>query len=234
MSSVARVVQGPQALEQFRDGLVRWVVGEERFEFRLHCSSAMACWTISSGRWLSPLLHSQAHGGAQDASGLPRQSLGGLTQDFHARVGEQGVLGAGGFESVLDEQGAKRSRSMTGASRTRTWMRLCSAAYGAPVERLCLSAGWPTSHTLMRSRESKAKFRKAGKSRKNSGGRFCASSMIHSGVTWLGVDEFVHALLDVAPQLRAAVAQAPGPAREPVRGRCRCGRSRSRLGRAPW
>ena len=42
----------------------------------------------------------------------------------------------------------------------------------------------PISQTLMRSRESKAKFRKAGKSRKKSAGRFCASSMIHRGVTW--------------------------------------------------
>src|SRR5450755_113219 len=46
-------------------------------------------------------------------------------------------------------------------------MRLDSAAYGAR-SRVCARTGWPTSHTLMRSRESKAKFRNAGKSRKNS------------------------------------------------------------------
>ena len=44
-----------QAVEQLRDGLVGWVVGEERFKASIHCSSAMACCRRSSGRWFRPL-----------------------------------------------------------------------------------------------------------------------------------------------------------------------------------
>ena len=50
------------------------------------------------------LWHGQSHGGAQDASGLARQTLGRLTHKFHAGVGEQGVLAARRFEGMLDEQ----------------------------------------------------------------------------------------------------------------------------------
>ena len=48
--------------------------------------------------------HGQPHGGAQDASGLSWQSLGGLTQELHAGVGEQGVLAAGTLQGVRDQK----------------------------------------------------------------------------------------------------------------------------------
>ena len=59
---------------QLRDGLLHEVVGQ----------------------MVQALGHGQTHGGAQDAAGLTRQALGGLTQQLHAGVGEQRVLAAGG------------------------------------------------------------------------------------------------------------------------------------------
>ena len=65
------------------------------------------------GQMVQALGHGQPHGGAQDAAGLSRQSLGGLTQDLQPRVGEQGVLAARVLQGV-PMSCAKRSRSKTG------------------------------------------------------------------------------------------------------------------------
>ena len=49
--------------------------------------------------------YGQPHGGAQDAAGKTGQALAGLTQDLHARVGEQRVSATGAFQAVLNQLG---------------------------------------------------------------------------------------------------------------------------------
>ena len=44
-------------------------------------------------------------GGAEDAAGLPGQTLRGELQQFHPGVGQQGMRAAGGGERMLDELG---------------------------------------------------------------------------------------------------------------------------------
>ena len=45
------------------------------------------------------------HGSAQDAAGLPGQSLGSQPQQFHPGVGQQSMRTAGGVERMLDQLG---------------------------------------------------------------------------------------------------------------------------------
>ncbi len=47
----------------------------------------------------------ESHSVLEDASGLPWEALGGLTEEFKAGVGEQGTLAASRFEGVVDELG---------------------------------------------------------------------------------------------------------------------------------
>ena len=49
------------------------------------------------GQMVQAFGYGQSHGRAQDAPGLPRQALGGLTQELQAGVGKQGVPAAGQF-----------------------------------------------------------------------------------------------------------------------------------------
>ena len=85
-------------------------------------------------------------------------------------------------------------------------MRLASAAYGAR-SRGCVNAGCPTSQTLMRSRESNAQLQERGEVAEELARQVLRLVDDPQRRDLAGVDEFVHALLDVAPELRAAVAR---------------------------
>ena len=54
------------------------------------------------GEMVESLGSGHLHGGAQDAPGLPGQSLGGLAQQFQAGIGEEGMRTASGFQGLLD------------------------------------------------------------------------------------------------------------------------------------
>ncbi|CAK0779948.1 hypothetical protein CCP4SC76_7120001 [Gammaproteobacteria bacterium] len=55
-------------------------------------------WKVVEALW-----DGESHGVLENASGLAWEALGGLTKEFEAGVGEQGMLAAGGFEGMEDE-----------------------------------------------------------------------------------------------------------------------------------
>ena len=85
-------------------------------------------------------------------------------------------------------------------------MRLYSAACGARSS-ICASDGCPTSQTAMRSRESKAQLQERGEVAEELGRQVLRLVDDPQRRDLPGVDELVHPLLDVAPELGPPVAR---------------------------